>query len=87
MHLGVAQAKVFAFTLCLSYSCRMEENLPTSQLDAAAVQSTKYQGEPCARGHDGVRYTTSRGCVQCTKEASEARAERVRKLLAGESPA
>lgn len=30
-----------------------------------------YQGAPCPKGHDGVRYTSNRSCVTCAREASK----------------
>lgn len=33
-------------------------------------RAEKYQGKPCKRGHDGMRYTRTGICVQCALEAS-----------------
>jgi hypothetical protein len=27
-----------------------------------------YQGSPCLRGHSGLRYTSTGGCIQCISE-------------------
>jgi hypothetical protein len=27
-----------------------------------------YLGEPCSKGHNGLRYTSSKSCVECTQE-------------------
>lgn len=37
----------------------------TSREDALRGGITRYQGEPCRHGHDGVRYALSGQCVQC----------------------
>lgn len=31
------------------------------------TRGEKYQGKPCKRGHSGLRYRSSSGCVECTK--------------------
>ena len=56
-----------------------------SQMDAAKAQQKRYQGAPCLKGHPGVRYTSSGQCVECADSHTEARRERIRKLLKGES--
>ena len=58
--------------------------LLTSQMEAARAQQKRYQGAPCTHGHSGVRYTSSGQCVQCADASTEARRERIRKLLKGE---
>ena len=62
----------------------MSEELPTSQIEAARQQLKHYQGQPCTKGHPGIRYTSSGQCVECVASATEARRERIRKLLRGE---
>lgn len=32
----------------------------------------RYQGKPCAHGHDGLRYTSHNNCVRCKYELSKA---------------
>ena len=32
-----------------------------------------YQGSPCKRGHDGTRYVSGGGCVECCKTLSRTR--------------
>ena len=39
---------------------------------ARAAGETTYQGRPCTKGHDGVRYSSSQQCVTCTKETTAA---------------
>ena len=46
---------------------------------AIAEQAHVYQGRRCLRGHDGLRYSTSRNCVYCTRERAVA-ARRVAKM-------
>ena len=31
-----------------------------------------YRGRPCLRGHDGLRYKSSRNCVTCNVERARA---------------
>lgn len=38
-----------------------------------------YTGKPCGRGHGGLRYSRSRACVQCMKDAAEKQRERRKK--------
>lgn len=35
--------------------------------EALARGSTTYQGEPCVKGHNGKRYTSSYNCWECTR--------------------
>ena len=60
-------------------------DLLKNQIEAARAQQKRYQGAPCNHGHSGVRYTSSGQCVECADAATEARRERIRKLLRGES--
>jgi hypothetical protein len=34
-------------------------------------RADKYQGNPCKRGHDGMRYKKTGICVQCAKDAAK----------------
>lgn len=45
-----------------------------SRPEALRLGAIKYQGEPCARGHSGKRYTASGSCVDCVATVSRARA-------------
>lgn len=54
-----------------------------TQEEAAHARSEKYLGNPCKYGHDGLRYTSNGSCIECTKAASAARTDRIRKLLSG----
>lgn len=38
--------------------------------------SATFQGKPCAQGHDGLRYVSGKGCVECAKIYSAQRAEK-----------
>jgi hypothetical protein len=40
---------------------------------------TFYQGKPCRHGHDGLRYSSSAGCVTCTNRRALARSQRTKK--------
>lgn len=62
----------------------MSEGHATARIEAARRQEKHYQGEPCPKGHEGLRYTSTGGCVACTKAAAAARNDRIRRLLAGE---
>lgn len=33
----------------------------------------QFQGAPCARGHDGIRYSIGGGCVQCARDMAKAK--------------
>lgn len=35
----------------------------------------KFQGKPCKRGHSGMRYRSSGGCVECSRDAKAERAK------------
>lgn len=48
---------------------------------AAAQGDRFYMGAPCAHGHDGRRYTSTGGCVECRKKAANDRHEMIRELL------
>jgi len=45
--------------------------LPKSRLEAAEAGSLVFSGNPCKRGHDGIRYTRSGACVHCIAESNE----------------
>jgi hypothetical protein len=34
-----------------------------------------YKGSPCLRGHAGLRYTSTGGCVECIREGMRTRAK------------
>lgn len=51
-------------------------------MEAAKLGEKKYLGAPCRRGHDGWRYTTTGGCIQCLIESNIKRRAKVNKLLA-----
>lgn len=36
------------------------------------AESPKYRGKPCKRGHDGLRYTKTRQCVECMRVITRA---------------
>ena len=36
--------------------------------DARVLGHKTYIGGPCKHGHDGTRYVSSKGCVQCERE-------------------
>lgn len=82
-HCHDVHALAFVYALVYAHSMNDTE-LPTNRNDAALAQSIHYQGEPCKRGHSGLRYTVSGNCVECTKIASANGHERIRKLLRGE---
>lgn len=37
----------------------------------ARVLAGKYQGNPCKRGHTGLRYRSTKGCVDCAQDAAK----------------
>jgi len=39
-----------------------------SKLEAIAEGAKIYQGKPCKRGHDGIRYVKSSSCAQCMSD-------------------
>lgn len=41
-----------------------------------------YVGKPCKHGHDGLRYSSTNGCVHCTKERANKRPYEERKRSA-----
>lgn len=43
--------------------------LPRSRAEARAIDSPFYQGRPCCYGHSGPRYTSSKSCVCCMRQA------------------
>lgn len=60
----------------------MELPIQDARLRAAEKGEKIYDGTACKQGHDGRRYTVSGNCVECTKLASKARHDRIRRLLA-----
>lgn len=60
---------------------------PTDHDTAAALGTRHYfTGEPCKRGHVGLRLTRTRNCLTCKREADrDASLERLRKLAASET--
>lgn len=40
---------------------------------AISEQAHVYYGRRCLRGHDGLRYKVSRGCVHCLREKALAK--------------
>ena len=42
------------------------------------MSSKTYQGKPCKRGHDGLRYIDNHGCVTCARERASTPAARAR---------
>ena len=48
-------------------------NTQTARAQARALGEKIFQGVPCRRGHDGVRYTCSRNCVECLRDADRAK--------------
>ena len=51
------------------------------RLSAAKRGEVKYQGRECAAQHGGIRYTSNGLCVECVKEKSQKRNDRIRNLL------
>ena len=51
------------------------------RLSAAKRGEIKYQGRQCAENHGGIRYTSNGLCVDCVKDKSQKRNERIRNLL------
>lgn len=41
-----------------------------------APNAPTYSGKPCAKGHDGTRYRSTRACVDCMRERQAARPPR-----------
>lgn len=50
-------------------------NTKTARAQALALNEKTFQGVPCKRGHDGVRYTRTRRCVMCKREWGAAHTE------------
>lgn len=42
----------------------------------------KFQGNPCQRGHSGLRYRGRGACVECTQLNAVARRERLKQAAA-----
>lgn len=38
---------------------------------ASRFAGEKYQGNPCKRGHTGLRYRSTKGCVDCAQAAAQ----------------
>lgn len=54
-------------------------SLPRSKKEAIEAGLNKYlSGSPCKKGHVGIRYAVSAGCVDCAKEREAANKERTR---------
>ena len=63
----------------------MSDEETSPRLIAAKNQERTFNGSPCAKGHSGLRYTSTGGCVVCSKDSASERQDRIRKLLRGES--
>jgi hypothetical protein len=46
----------------------------------------KYQGKPCKRDHNGVRYVKGGTCVQCAVDGAELRRQLAAQKKAAEAP-
>ena len=57
------------------------DDIPKSRMAAAAAGSPLFFGNKCKRGHDGLRYTRSGGCVECVNEANEKTRLKIKNLL------
>jgi hypothetical protein len=53
----------------------------TARIEALQAGAHKYQGAPCAHGHDGWRYTQSTNCCQCQTEAKRRQRARERAMM------
>ena len=70
----IAEKKVKAAERSKAKAARAEE-VRVSNMNrdnARASGALTYQGRPCIRGHDGVRYAGSQQCVTCAKETTAA---------------
>lgn len=45
---------------------QVENKLDEARLKAIETGRLKYQGNPCKHGHNGIRYSSTGGCVDCT---------------------
>ena len=52
------------------------------RLEAAKNGERRYQGKPCKKCGDTLRYTINSACVACTLKAKEKDASTIRELLA-----
>ena len=64
-------ASPYLFVLQLGATCYIVL-IMTARLEAARLGQTKYLGTACKHGHDGWRYTTSGGCIQCVIASNKA---------------
>ena len=65
--------------------------MPSTAAQQHSSTATTYQGQPCEHGHAGMRYTSSRACVECVRgraaaqvgesTAAQAIARKVRRAL------
>lgn len=53
-----------------------------ARANAAQRGEKKYLGSPCKQGHDGWRYTTSGGCIQCVIATNQTYRDKFLKMLA-----
>lgn len=44
---------------------------------------TKYTGNPCRRGHSGVRFVSSKACVECVRLANQSKSKGLRRRSTG----
>lgn len=51
-----------------------------ARMEALLAGKNKYQGMPCAHGHDGWRYTQSTSCCACQLDAKRRQRERERAM-------
>lgn len=63
------------------------DTVHTSRLAAAKARQKTFLGRPCPDGHNGLRYTSSGQCVECTKARGRVNNDAIRRLLRGEEPA
>jgi hypothetical protein len=57
---------------------------PPPNTGIRAPRAETYQGKPCLRGHDGLRYRSGYTCVACDKAKSKRRAAKMRREKAGQ---
>lgn len=51
-------------------------NNPSPRIEAAVCGESKYAGNPCKRGHTGLRYVLSGDCVECRQIANRRHRQR-----------
>lgn len=51
------------------------------RLAAAEKGERTYHGRDCGHGHGGTRYTSNGMCVECVKQRSAARQQKLRDIL------